>query len=247
MAQVSRATWASALTTLINDNTAGDVTPADLRSILTDLEDSATWYDEFPTASEVAVVDSADLFVATDVEGVLAEMQGFADAVDSRLAIVEADYVTELGQSIYAFNAGGSSSATRPSVASGSIVFWYNTGGVKPTNFATNDIWQGIPGAETVEATTSRALALTDAGKTVLMNSGSAVDLDIPLNATVAFPTGTIINVIRQGAGAATITGVSGVTVNGTDGATVTISARWQGVSLLKVGADSWIASGALT
>lgn len=48
MAQVSRSAWATALTTLINDNTSGEITPADVRSILTDLEDSVRWYDEAP-------------------------------------------------------------------------------------------------------------------------------------------------------------------------------------------------------
>jgi hypothetical protein len=46
MAQVSRSTFSTNLATLINDNSVEDVTPAEVRSIFTDLEDSAVWYDE---------------------------------------------------------------------------------------------------------------------------------------------------------------------------------------------------------
>lgn len=46
MAQVSRSTFTTNLGTLINDNTTNDITPADVRSVFTDLEDSAAWFDE---------------------------------------------------------------------------------------------------------------------------------------------------------------------------------------------------------
>jgi len=51
MTQVSRAAWNSSLTTKVNDNTSGDVTPQDIREVLVDLEDSAIWYDEGPLAA----------------------------------------------------------------------------------------------------------------------------------------------------------------------------------------------------
>ena len=59
MAQVSRAAFASSLATLINTNGAGEVTAADVRSILTDLEDSAVWFDEVGTAAASATGDFA--------------------------------------------------------------------------------------------------------------------------------------------------------------------------------------------
>lgn len=46
MPQVSRSTFSTNLATLINDNSVEDVTPAEVRSIFTDLEDSAVWFDE---------------------------------------------------------------------------------------------------------------------------------------------------------------------------------------------------------
>lgn len=46
MAQVSRATHASSVATKLADNSAGDISEQDLREVITDLEDSVTWYDE---------------------------------------------------------------------------------------------------------------------------------------------------------------------------------------------------------
>ena len=62
MAQVTRAAFAASLASLIPDNTSGDVTPEDIRSIITDLEDSAVWYDEVGTA---AASDTGDFATAS--------------------------------------------------------------------------------------------------------------------------------------------------------------------------------------
>jgi hypothetical protein len=68
----------------------------------------------------------------------------------------------------------------------------------------------------------------------------------IPTNLSVPFITGTVIAVIRRGTGATTIQAAGGVTLNGTSGGSVSITARWQGATLLKVDTDEWIASGAI-
>ena len=52
---------------------------------------------------------------------------------------------------------------------------------------------------------------LTDAGKTVTMTVATANTLTIPANASVAYPTGTRINVLNLGAGACTVTAGPGV------------------------------------
>ena len=46
MTKVSRATWASTLAANIQDNTARDITPAELRQVFNDLEDSLVWYED---------------------------------------------------------------------------------------------------------------------------------------------------------------------------------------------------------
>lgn len=98
--------------------------------------------------------------------------------------------------------------------------------------------------ARNAQTGTAYTLAAGDAGLGVTMNNASANTVTIPAGATL--PVGAVVNVVQIGAGATTITGDTGVTVNGTSEGSVAISARWQGVSLWKVAADEWVASGAL-
>lgn len=55
MAQISRAAFAASLAALVNDNVAGEITPARLRAVLTDLEDSAVWWTEVGAAAALGV------------------------------------------------------------------------------------------------------------------------------------------------------------------------------------------------
>lgn len=82
-------------------------------------------------------------------------------------------------------------------------------------------------------------LVLTDAGKAVEGNSASALSVTVPPNSSVAYPTGTIIEVVQVGAGAVTLVAGAGVTITG-DTAT-----PGQGGSLLlrKTGADAWFSA----
>lgn len=94
-----------------------------------------------------------------------------------------------------------------------------------------------------VADTASRTLALTDVGKTLEMTNASARIYTIPANATVAFPVGTWINVVRMGSGALNITAANGVTFNGiasAGAATCVISAQYQGASLRKTATNTW-------
>jgi len=91
---------------------------------------------------------------------------------------------------------------------------------------------------------TAHTLVIGDRGQTVTMDNASANTLTIPTNASVAFDTGTVVHVIQIGAGVTTITGDTGVTVNGVSAGSGAINNRYQGVSLLKVATNTWIASG---
>lgn len=87
-------------------------------------------------------------------------------------------------------------------------------------------------------------LAQADANTEQQFNSGSALVLTIDTNANVAISTGTIVPMVRIGAGSATIDAVAGVTINGVDGASKVISTRYQGALLRKTGTNAWILSG---
>jgi hypothetical protein len=94
--------------------------------------------------------------------------------------------------------------------------------------------------------TASYTLVLGDAGKLVQMNVGSANNLTVPPNSSVAFPIGTQILVVQVGAGQTTLVAGSGVTINSKDG-NLKLSARYCGVTLIKRATDTWYALGDLS
>lgn len=94
--------------------------------------------------------------------------------------------------------------------------------------------------------TTSYTLVLSDAGKTIEMNVGSANNLTIPPNSSVAFPTGTTIDVIQYGAGQTTIVAGSGVTLRSKEG-NLKLTGQYSGATLYKRGTDEWLVIGDLT
>ena len=93
--------------------------------------------------------------------------------------------------------------------------------------------------------TGSYTLVLADAGKAVLMNVGSANNLTIPPNSSVAFDVGTQIIVTMIGAGVTTIVDGSGVTTNSKDN-NAALDGQFTSVSLVKTATDTWLVTGAL-
>lgn len=94
--------------------------------------------------------------------------------------------------------------------------------------------------------TASYTLVLADKDKVVEVSNASANTVTIPTNASVAYPTGTQINILQTGAGQTTISGTSGVTVNST-GATAAspkLRAQWSSATAIKRGTDSWVVIG---
>jgi hypothetical protein len=91
---------------------------------------------------------------------------------------------------------------------------------------------------------TSYTLVLSDQSKLIEMNSGSAVTLTVPTDASVAFPVGTYIVVVQMGAGQVTIGG-AGVTFVSALG--LNLRAQYSMATLIKRGTNSWIVSGDTT
>lgn len=97
--------------------------------------------------------------------------------------------------------------------------------------------------------TASYTVVLSDADqKLVTMSVASANDFLIPTNASVAFPIGTVLNVIQIGAGQTTIKAVtSGTTTIASTGATSAqpkLRVAYSAASVIKVGTDSWYVVG---
>lgn len=93
---------------------------------------------------------------------------------------------------------------------------------------------------------TTYTLVLTDNGRLVTLSNASAITVTVPLNSSVAYATGAIINVQQIGAGQVTIQGASGVTITST-GATATAPvtrAQYSAASIIKTSTDSWTVIG---
>lgn len=94
--------------------------------------------------------------------------------------------------------------------------------------------------------TASYGLVLADANLCVVMNVGSANNLTVPLNATQAFPTGTVIAIHQRGAGQTTVVATGGVTINSPSGK-LKLTGQYSSGALRKYGTDTWVLTGDLS
>ena len=92
----------------------------------------------------------------------------------------------------------------------------------------------------------SYTLVLANDGQIVEMNVGTANNLTVPLNSSVAFPIGTQITIIQTGAGQTTIVPTGGVTIN-SEGAKLKLKAQWAAATLIKRATDTWVVVGNLS
>jgi hypothetical protein len=82
-----------------------------------------------------------------------------------------------------------------------------------------------------------------------LMNKGTAIAFNIPTNASVAFPIGTVLTVLNIGAGLCTIKAVtSGTTTVLSAGAVAAqpTLAQYKSAACIKTGTDTWYVVGAI-
>ena len=99
-----------------------------------------------------------------------------------------------------------------------------------------------IADVSTNAQTASYTLVLADKNKIVEMGVGTANTLTVPLNATVAWPVGTQINILQTGAGQTTITATVGVTINAAPG--LKMRTQWSYATLVKRATDTWVLVG---
>jgi hypothetical protein len=90
--------------------------------------------------------------------------------------------------------------------------------------------------------TASYTLTLQDKGDLVEMLVGSANNLTVPLNSSVAFPIGTQINILQTGTGQTTVVATGGVTINATPG--LKLRAQWSYATLIKRAENTWVLVG---
>lgn len=97
-----------------------------------------------------------------------------------------------------------------------------------------------------VSVLSSKTLGLSDAGTMQQVSSSSARTITIPANASVAFPVGTEIEIVRYGTGSVTVTAAGGVTLVSAN-SLVSLSSQYACAALKKLTADTWLLTGALS
>jgi|GEM_PF-2525456 len=109
-----------------------------------------------------------------------------------------------------------------------------------------NTGWAYASGVQPINAqVASYPLVLADQFKMVTMTSGSAMDLTVPLNSSVAYPVGTRIDITQLGAGQVTVVATGGVTINATPG--LKLSGQYAAASLVKTATNTWLLIGSLS
>jgi len=95
-------------------------------------------------------------------------------------------------------------------------------------------------------AASNATLALTNAGKHFYSTTAGDLTLTVPLNASVAFATGTEISIVVQAAGNILVNAVSGVTLymggNATSGNRIV--STYGMATIIKVASDTWFING---
>jgi hypothetical protein len=198
--------------------------------------------------SPTLVTPNIGVAIATSVNGTTIPTSKTLVATDSTTYVVPSQtgnsgkYLTTDGTTSSWGTVAGYSAPTigSTSIASGATVT--TIAGLTLTSPTINDPKLNL----TLNAqTASYTAVLTDNGKLVEISNASANNFTIPLNSSVAFPTGTQINILQTGAGQTTIVATGGVTINGSPG--LKLRAQWSAATLIKRATDTWVAVGDLS
>jgi hypothetical protein len=100
------------------------------------------------------------------------------------------------------------------------------------------------------DATSDYTAVLDDAYQTLVpMNKATAIAFKIPTNASVAFPTGTVITVLNKGVGTCTISAVTPGTTTvlsaGSTAASPTLG-QYKMATCIKTNTDQWYVAGGI-
>jgi hypothetical protein len=93
--------------------------------------------------------------------------------------------------------------------------------------------------------TESYTLALSDTSKVVAVNNSADATITIPLNTSVAFPIGTLINIYSMTANRVTVAPATGVTLRPVgSSSSIYLFDQYTEISLRKRATNEWVASG---
>lgn len=105
--------------------------------------------------------------------------------------------------------------------------------------------YEGELGSPNAQTGTTYTLVLTDSSRLVTLSNTGAITATVPPNSSVAFPTGSQVNLMQLGAGQVTVAAGSGVTLRSA-GSLVKTSAQYAVATLVKIASDEWVLLGNL-
>lgn len=105
--------------------------------------------------------------------------------------------------------------------------------------------WVNYADTSFVAKTSNYTIALPDSGKTVTINSGSAVTITVPLSSVVPFAIGTRIDFVTLGSGAVDFGTSAGVTLNSKN-SWKKLNSQYSGATLMKTDTNTWVLIGDL-
>lgn len=134
----------------------------------------------------------------------------------------------------------------------GTVAFVKTVNGVSNANqiqyysgTAPSGSWVNYADVSFVPKTSNYTVALSDSGKAITVNSGSAVTITVPVNSSVPFAIGTRIDVITIGSGAVDFGTSAGVILNSKN-SWKKLNAQYSAATLLKIDTNTWVLIGDL-
>lgn len=167
-------------------------------------------------------VDVDTSMVNTQIEALISELQ--YDLEQVLVGSIPAHHITHA--------AGGTDEITPDSIKAAALD-------------ANNKVAAAQTSAWIVSVTASKTLELADAGTSQYCTNSSDITITVPANASVDFPIGTEIEIVKGETGGVSIAASSGVTINGA-GTTLDMGGQYSIVCLKQFAVDTWIVAGGL-
>ena len=146
------------------------------------------------------------------------------------------NYLFETGQ----FTFDGNSSMYVQAAVKDSTNTLGGDGQILVSNASGKLTWQdSVPTTVRSSALTTTNIILADKNGVVITTTATATDVRIPTNAGAAFPIGTKITIIQEGAGTVTVVGTLGVTLQSSQGHD-RLSHQYSVATVVKTATDTW-------
>lgn len=190
-----------------------------------------------PTVSQLYVTDTIT-FEGTTADGFETTLQTVDPTADRIINLPNTDGTVITTGNLSDITISSVSGTSLPATVVNSSLT--SVGTLTSLSVTGNAVYHTVPESKSA----NYPLVLTDDGK--ILEMSAAGTFQIPTDASVNFPIGTQITVIRTGSGAVNIAAITPgtTTVNATPG--LTLRAQWSSATLLKRAANNWVVIGDL-